>query len=433
MGRVRSVARGITLRAAAAARAVRRRIHLALGGPGSMEIVAYRGYGSADRLHVRGRVLADKGLRAGRADDRPWENLRNMRKRLLSRPIPRARLVATFQGRAHPVTTDDLGYFDLWIRPAAPLAPGRTWVEVPLELVAPLDRRQGVVRATAQVRVPGPRTRFVVVSDMDDTVVRTGATSVLSLLRESFTGNAYTRVPFPGVAALYRALRDGAAGDEENPLLFVSRSPWNLYDLFDQFLRLHEIDERPVIFLRRWGLTEEGLTLADVKGLKYTLISQMLELHAGLPFILVGDSGQKDPEIYREVIRAYPDRVLAVYVRSVSRHAARAEAVRALAREVAAQGSTLILAADSVEMARHAARNGWIDPSTVSAVAGERAIEREAGARVDERPARRVGGADAAGTEAALDDGALDRALEKAERERAPVVVETERRDHPAR
>lgn len=429
MARVRSLARRITLRAAAAARAVRNRAYLSLGGPGSMEIVAYRGYGGRDRLHVKGRVLADKGLRPGRADDRPWHDLRNMRKRILARPIPHARLVATFQGRRLEATTDDLGYFDLWIRwmrPHGPLAPGRSWVEVPLELVAPLNRRQGPVRATAQVRVPGPRTRFVVVSDMDDTVVRTGATSVLSLLRESFTGNAYTRVPFPGVAALYRALRAGAGGDEENPLLFVSRSPWNLYDLFQQFLQLHEIDERPVVFLRRWGLSEEGLTLADVKGLKYTLISQMLELHAGLPFILVGDSGQKDPEIYREVIRAYPGRVLAVYVRNVSRDPARAEGVRALAREVAAQGSTLILAADSVEMARHAARNGWIDPSAVSAVAGERAVAREAGGRVDERPARRVGGPDAAGTEAAVRGGALDRELESAEREHAPVVVEAD-------
>lgn len=433
MGRVRSFARRATLRAAAAVRAIRGRATLALGGPGSMEIIAYRGYGSPDRLHVKGRVLADKGLRPARADDRLWCNLRNMRKRVLSRPIPRARLTATFQGRTLHVTADDLGYFDVWIRPTEPLAPGRSWEEVALELVAPLDRRQGAVKATAQVRVPGPRTRYVVVSDMDDTVVRTGATSVLSLLRESFTGNAYTRAPFPGVAALYRALRAGATGGEENPLLFVSRSPWNLYDLFDQFLQLHDIDERPVIFLRRWGFTEEGLSLADVKGHKYALISQMLDLHAGLPFILVGDSGQKDPEVYREVIRTYPGRVLAVYIRSVSREPARVQAVRALARDVAAQGSTLVLAADSVEMARHAARSGWIDPAAVSAVAGERAIERDAGVPVDERPARRVGGADAAETLAAVSRGALDRALDAAEEERAPVVVETERPDRRGR
>lgn len=429
MGRLRSLARRAVIRTASAARTVRNRAYFALGGPGAMEILAYRGYGTADRLHVKGRVLADKGLRPGRKEDRFRRNMRNMRKRILSRPIPHAIVEASFQGRTLRVRADDLGYFEAWIRPTDPLPAERVWHQVSLTLLEPLHRGQGPVRTVAWVRVPGPETRLVVVSDMDDTVVRTGATSILSLLRESFTGNAYTRVPFPGVAALYRALQAGQSGRERNPLLFVSRSPWNLYDLFAQFLQLHGIDEEPIVFLRRWGFTEEGMTVAKVRGHKYAMVSQMLDLYAPLPFVLVGDSGQRDPEIYREVIRTYPGRVLAVYIRNVSREPGRAQAIRELAREVAAQGSTLILAEDSLEMARHAAASGWIAPAAVEAVASERELDREAAGEepAAEAPARRVAAADQADTAAAVQEGTLDRELAGAEEEHAPVVVEPER------
>jgi phosphatidate phosphatase APP1 len=431
MGRLGSLARHVVLRAASTGRTVRGRAHLAFGGPGPMEIVTYRGYGCATGLPVRGRVLADEGLRPAREDDRLWRNVRNMRKRVLPRPISGATVAISFQDRTLRATTDAVGYFEAWVRPAGPLAPGRIWHEVALELEAPLDREQGPVRATAEVRVPGPRARFVIISDMDDTVIRTGAASVLSLLRESFTGNAYTRVAFPGVAALYRALRAGASGVEENPLLFVSRSPWNLHDLFEQFLDIHGVDERAVLFLRRWGLVEEGLTRAAAIRHKHDAIAQLMSLHPALPVLLVGDSGQQDPEIYREIVRSHPGRVLAVYVRNVSRDGARQAAVRALAREVALQGATLILASDSLEMARHAARHGWIDPVAVSAVAGDRAADsEETNAPLDVRPARRIEGADEEETAAAIDRGALDRELDLAAREHAPVVVEPERREH---
>jgi phosphatidate phosphatase APP1 len=388
-----------------------------------MELVLYRSAGAPDRLRVRGRVLADKGLRPARPEDRTLRNLRNMRKRMLSRPIPYATLELRHGDVVARVEADDLGYFDAWLRPSSPLPREVVWHEVEVTLVAPVHPRQGPVRGTAYVRVAGTRARFVVVSDLDDTVVRTGATRLVSLLRESFSGNAYTRVPFPGVAALYRALRRGESGLEDNPLLFVSRSPWNLHDLFDQFLRIHGIDDRPVVLLRRWGFTDEGLTVADVRGLKYRLVRELLDLHPGLPFILVGDSGQKDPEIYREVIRHAPGRVLAVYIRNVTRDPARVEAIRALAREVAQQGATLVLAADTLEMARHAARNGWISGAAVAAVAGEREVDHAAGAQaVSAAPPRTVGARGEHATAAAV-DRTLRRQLEAAEHEGAPLVV----------
>jgi phosphatidate phosphatase APP1 len=108
-----------------------------------------------------------------------------------------------------------------------------------------------------------------------------------------------------------------------------------------------------------------------------------------LPFILIGDSGQRDPEIYREVVAEYPARILAIYIRSVSPDPLRRETVRALAREVERAGSALLLTDDTLSAARHAADNGWISSEAVAAVADDPDV-RAARAEPDSAPDVRI-------------------------------------------
>ncbi len=101
------------------------------------------------------------------------------------------------------------------------------------------------------------------ISDLDDTVIQTDVTRVIRMVRNTLLGNARTRHPFPGVAALYRALHS-SAGAPANPLFYVSSSPWNLYDMLDDFFRLRSIPEGP-IFLRDWGLSSKDRSSSGYK------------------------------------------------------------------------------------------------------------------------------------------------------------------------
>jgi phosphatidate phosphatase APP1 len=94
---------------------------------------------------------------------------------------------------------------------------------------------------------------------------------------------------------------------------------------------------------------------------------------------LIGDSGQHDPEIYSQVVRENPGRVLAVYIRNVSGNARRADEIEGLAREVAAAGASLLLAQDSSAMAEHAAERGLISRAALARVAAERRDQEESG------------------------------------------------------
>ena len=103
------------------------------------------------------------------------------------------------------------------------------------------------------------------------------------------------------------------------------------------------------------------------------MIARLLGRYPTLPFILLGDSGQTDPEIYTEVVLHYPGRIRAVYIRDVSHRVERTAAIAQLARAVTAAGSTMMLAADSLTIAQHLAAQGLIAAEALATVAAGKA------------------------------------------------------------
>ena len=341
----------------------------ATGGAGKVaRIDAYRGYGTPERAFVRGRVLRGSPIPAADAADSVWLNLASMVQRFESDEVPRARVRVVFAGGERTVTTDDEGYFECEVDPRPPFAPNAIWHEVVLELLEPREGDEPV-RTLAHVMVPPAASAFGVISDLDDTVIRTGVTSKLRMARTVLFGNARTRAPFPGVAAFYRALQHGTGAAPFNPIFYVSSSPWNLHDLLAEFLTLQKIPLGPLL-LRDWGLSGEVLPTSNEEH-KMRAIERIMTHFPTLPFILVGDTSQEDPEIYSRVVHTYPNRIPAVYIRNVEARPERVEAIRALAAEVEKAGSAQVLADDTQAAAEHAVSRGWIAPAALAEIRAE--------------------------------------------------------------
>src|SRR5690349_8328486 len=346
-----------------------------------VQIVGYRGYGTSDRALVLGRVLQDEGIGAPHAEQSRWRNLLATLRRIESDPLPFARVHAraSHETSAHQeILADDEGFLRHWLPVGKQFSPPG-WHGVALALADPAPNARPA-HATAHVLVPAATATFGVISDMDDTVVQSEVTSFLRAARMVLLENALTRLPFPGVAAFYRALERGATGAEANPIFYVSSSPWNLYDVIDGFLAAQRIPAGPLL-LRDWDLGKLTERHAAHKGV---VIREIFDTYPELPFLLVGDSGQEDPEIYTELVRERPGRVKAVYIRNVSANPERNERIRALAREVAEAGSTLVLADDTLAVARHAAMHGWIASGALDEIGGEKRDDEGAtGAKAD--------------------------------------------------
>lgn len=298
-------------------------------------------------------------------------DLADLVRRFVRWGMGRKSISARFMDVEKTVRSDRDGYFEVRLRRGTRPPTDRTWHSVALTL----EHGGEVVEEVGDVFIPPPESRFLVISDIDDTVVLTGVANTLKMMYRLFVQRAESRVAFPGVGALYRALHRGASGNEQNPMLYVSRGPWSIYEVLEEFFHLHRIPEGPVLFLREWGLTLQRPLPRRATRHKLDLIEDMLECYDDLPAILIGDSGQHDPEIYARVVHDFPDRVLAVYIRDVSRRATRRDEIERLADEVQKAGASLVLADDSFAMARHAAEMGFISDTDLDAVLAERVAE----------------------------------------------------------
>jgi phosphatidate phosphatase APP1 len=281
------------------------------------------------------------------------------------------------------VEADDEGFVRTWIDLPAPLPASDPWHPVEFRLLAPLRPGHPDVRATGQVRVPTGTPTFGVISDLDDTVIQSRITSFLQAVRTVMLGNARTRLPFPGVAAFYQALEKGGDGARVNPIFYVSSSPWNIHDIIADFMDIQRIP-RGSINLRDWDIVLSALTSKRLVDFKQPVIREIMDLYPALPFILIGDNSQHDPEIYRKIIDHYPKRVLAIYIRNVDANPERSASVQALAKEVLAAGSTLILADDTYAVAQHAVEQGWITKESLPSIKEEKkADEGTTGTKAD--------------------------------------------------
>jgi phosphatidate phosphatase APP1 len=349
-----------------------------LGGPDKIQILPYRGYGNREVIFLKGRVLEDHNIQPAGENDNIWDNLVNMYRRIESDELPHTRLKARYQNQEVEVTADHEGFFEIYLHPQDPLPEQQSWQKVKLLLTDPrYIHKHPQVFAEGEVFVPSSNARFVVVSDVDDTLIKTDAAHLLRMARNIFLGNAKTRLPFPGAAAFYRALHAGHSGQENNPLYFVSSSPWNLYDLLVDFFHIHEIPGGPVLFLRDWGISEHEILPLNNFPHKLDTIRNMLNFYPDLPFILVGDSSQQDPEIYAQLVEEFPERIQAIYIRNVSSKLDRPESIRALAQKVVESGSVLILANDTYALAKHAVEKGWINPDRLSEINAEKVKDEE--------------------------------------------------------
>ncbi|WP_261663668.1 App1 family protein [Deinococcus sp. Marseille-Q6407] len=324
---------------------------------GKLVVQPYVGWGSPEQVEVQGRVLLPRVTTPPRVGDARWRNFLNIMRRLFSREVSGVEVTGTFRGEAVHSSSGPDGYFNLVFHPGGAVPAG--WYEAPLSI----EGRGEMSRARVQV-VDHPA--FGIISDLDDTVIQSDVTSMPRMLMTSLTGNARTRLPFPGVGAFYHGLVQQGGG--RNPIFYVSSSPWNFFDLLWQFLSYRQIPLGPM-FLRNWGFD----LLAGHNDYKHGVIERIFERFPDMKFVLVGDSGEHDPQIYAEVVRRHPGRVLAVYIRDVS-DAATDQAVLRIREEVRAAGVEMVLAADSLYAAGHAMAMGLITPEQMRRV--QRSVAR---------------------------------------------------------
>lgn len=328
--------------------------HLSMDEP--RYLATYAAYGNGEKLWVMGRVLANGPARGPRSDDRWWDNLLASYQRWETDEVPGAEILLRWGGQERQVMSDHEGYYaaNFEIFPDSP-------IQSPV--LASHELQENTILGTHRVFMRPDAAQTLIISDMDDTVIYTGLSSLRVAAQQTFLNNARTRKPLAGVAELYHALVRGPDGEADNPVFYVSNSGWNLWDLLRDFLELNDLPRGPLL-LRDLGRE------ADTEDHKIVTIRQIVERFPDLPVLLIGDSGQHDAEIYTEIAQAYPDRVLAIYLRDVDPQIISEDdrRVRAVTSPLADLDITYKLVGDSVEIANSVAGLGLIDAEQIERV-----------------------------------------------------------------
>lgn len=272
----------------------------------------YIGYSDNDTVVARGRLLAVTAT----------SGLKNFISR---RGTVGAQAMSFFTNDAknveircgsHVAQSDDEGYFRLEV-PRSEVRNGTLTVTVP---------RTGE-RRTLDIALTPPEATRMVISDIDDTVIKTGAWRKWQNFWRTMTTGVQQREVFQDTVSLIKRRMEGG-----NPVFYVSSSPWNLHDYLSQVFEAGGVPRGPM-FLKDFGIDRMKFVKSSHGDHKGRLIDHLLEANPGLDVTLVGDTGQQDGEIYLSAIKRHPDRIREVFLRQAGKpgeaNARIAEAIRA--------------------------------------------------------------------------------------------------------
>lgn len=266
--------------------------------------IAHTGYGSPDFVRVLGRVVMSRN--ALPQADAEADSARPQRgwRPYATAPVGMIPVTVDVGGRSHRGRADRGGYIDLIVRDHG-LGPG--WHEVTV-------RARASAPVQARVLVVGADDRLAMVSDIDDTVMVTSVPRPLLALWNTFVRHSSARRQVPGMADLYRQVRQQCDG--QVPVFYLSTGAWNAVPTITQFLNRHAYPAGPKL-MTDWGPTNTGWFRSGREH-KERSLRRLREEFPQLRWILVGDDGQRDPAIYRQFARDFPDAVAAIAIRQLS-------------------------------------------------------------------------------------------------------------------
>ena len=154
-----------------------------------------------------------------------------------------------------------------------------------------------------------PDTGLTVISDLDDTIKISNVLDKKALIRNTFVEPYKVTRGMPGY--YQRLAKKGAY------FHYVSASPWQIYPSLKPFMDLHY--PKGTLALRYFRLTDSSLIDFFQPSTEYKInqIKQIIQRYPKHKFLLIGDSGEHDPEVYAHIYRQFPDAIKSIQIRAV--------------------------------------------------------------------------------------------------------------------
>lgn len=328
----------------------------------TVRLVGYTGFETREAVHLKGRVLLDRPMPEGGESD--WARFRMMMALYNSHELGGVTVRCEAHDETAETVSDEEGYFSFTI-PHGDGQPAQTrWNDY--HITAP-HRDAKIEPISVPALAPGSDSQWGVISDIDDTILETGATDFLKNWRRVLIEQADERMAVPGAPEMYRHI-EGGEESPTRPFFYVSSSPWNLFPMINEFMRLNNIPVGP-LFLRDYGIDRDKLFHSAHGDHKSVAIDTIISSYPQRKFLLVGDSGQHDVHIYADAVKRAPNRFGAVLIRDVGENTMAGEKAETL-DELKAAGVPTFVGESFAEAFDTLDRLGLDNPAEVAKAAG---------------------------------------------------------------
>jgi phosphatidate phosphatase APP1 len=273
-------------------------------------IKLYHGYGHMHDLIIYGHLFNSKPVARKRYSRNILSNIVYLLRLFFVKTIPDRPIELRWQGQHIHHTTAADGFIKFEWASATPVPAG--WHPVTVQYGNGSEATTG----NGELFVPH-HTQYGFISDIDDTVMVSHSATVFRRLRSLFLTNPHTRKIFEGVHQHYQLLSlSNTTPDAPNPFFYVSSSEWNLYDYLEDFFAYNKMPKGAFLLnhIKRWTeLLQTGNTKHEGKLIR---VMRILQAFPHQQFVLLGDSTQQDPLIYKAIAEKHPDRIHAIYIRN---------------------------------------------------------------------------------------------------------------------
>lgn len=265
-------------------------------------------YGTTDMLVVRGRALEERppeipAARTGRA-----RNLARSLHMLETDELEGRTIRVLCREQERTAVTGQEGFFEVRFRLQG-ARPGPATVHA---------RAEGGASGEAELFLYPSDVKRVIVSDFDDTLCHTGVPRKGRLVWRVLTWDPVRMEPVDGMA---RVLNRLAEGGQRRPVFYLSGGPVNFHPRVRAFLERQGFPQG-TLMLRNFGLGSENDPFATA-AYKRGRLERLRRVFPEARFVLIGDSGEQDPEVYAAFRRDHPDRVAAIAIRLLPGHGGR--------------------------------------------------------------------------------------------------------------
>jgi phosphatidate phosphatase APP1 len=301
-------------------------------------VIPYTGYGSPGWIRVLCRVVLTRGEGAVQrvTKVRGWRSF-------FSIPVHDVAVTISAGGVEHSVTADRGGVVDT--RVEVMLEPG--WHTITI-------RVGDGETVTAPIFVIDPTGEFGIISDIDDTVMVTLLPRPFLAAWNTFVLDEHARRPVPGMAVLYERL---VRSRPNTPVIYLSTGAWNVAPTLNRFMERNLYPPGPLL-LTDWGPTHDRWFRSGRLHKEHSLERIAREM-PGIKWLLIGDDGQHDEELYGEFAEKHPEKVAAIGIRQLSTGEAVLAGGRSRAGDAEKAGATpWVFAPDGAGLAEQLTDNG---------------------------------------------------------------------------